>query len=76
MIQMLITVMELFKGPYFSVGAASRHFWPNSAIVNGTMHIPVFVIYEFFFTCFMVECKRSYIFQISSDEMIIEIYGL
>ena len=40
MIQMLITVMELFKGPYFRVGAASRHFWPNSAIVNGrTTHI-------------------------------------
>ena len=37
MIQTLSIVMELFKGPYFSVGAAaSRRFWPNSAIVNDT----------------------------------------
>ena len=36
MIQTLCTVMQLFKGSYFSVDAASRHFWPNSAIANGT----------------------------------------
>ena len=34
--------MELFKGPYVSVDAASRHFsdlWPNSAIANSTTHV-------------------------------------
>ena len=39
MIQTLCTVMQLFKGSYFSVDAASRHFWPNSAIANGTTHV-------------------------------------
>ena len=29
MIQTLCTVMQLFKGSYFSVDAASRRFWPN-----------------------------------------------
>ena len=40
-IQTLFTVMQLFKGSYihFSVDAASRHFWPNSAIANGTTHV-------------------------------------
>ena len=38
-IQTLSTVMQLFKGSYFSVGAASRHFWPNSAIANSTTHL-------------------------------------
>ena len=37
-IETLSTVMQLFKGSYFSQGAASRHLWPNSAIPNGTMH--------------------------------------
>ena len=37
MIQRLCTVMQLFKG--FSVDAASRHFWPNSAIANGASYI-------------------------------------
>ena len=36
---LLSTVMQLFRGPYFSVGAASRHFWPNSAITNSTTHV-------------------------------------
>ena len=39
---MLRTVVELFKGPYVSVDAASRHlsdFWPNSAIANSTTHV-------------------------------------
>ena len=36
MIQTLCTVRQLFKGSYFSVDAISRHFWPNSAIANGT----------------------------------------
>ena len=39
MIQTLNTVMQLFKGSNFSMRAASRHFWPNSAIANGTMHV-------------------------------------
>ena len=39
MIQTLCTVMQLFKGSYFSVDATSRHFWPNSAIANGTTHV-------------------------------------
>ena len=39
MIQTLCTVMQLFKGSYFSVDAASRHFWPNSAIANGETHV-------------------------------------
>ena len=38
-IQTLSTVMLLFKGSYFSVDAASRHFWPNSAIANSTTHV-------------------------------------
>ena len=37
MIQMLSTVMQLFKGSYLSVDAASRHLRPNSAI--GTTHV-------------------------------------
>ena len=39
MIQTLCTVMQLFKVSYFSVDAASRHFWPNSVIANGTTHV-------------------------------------
>ena len=38
MIQTLCTVMRLFNGSYFSVDA-SKHFWPNSAIANGTTHV-------------------------------------
>ena len=50
MIQTQCTVVQLFKGSYFSVDAASRHF--NARI------------YEFCFTCFnWVEYKRSYIFK-------------
>ena len=45
--------MQLFKGSYFSVDATSRHFWPNSAIANGTDAR----IYELCFTCFKVEYK-------------------
>ena len=39
MTQILNTVTELFKSPYFSVGASSRHFGPNSANANGTTHV-------------------------------------
>ena len=31
--------MQLFKGSYFSVGAASRHFLPNLAIANGSTDV-------------------------------------
>ena len=41
MIQTLITVMQLFKGSYFSVASGSRHLWPNAAIVNGTMYMNI-----------------------------------
>ena len=36
MIQTLSTVMQLFKGSYFSVAVGWRHLRPNSAIANGT----------------------------------------
>ena len=36
---MLNTVMHLFKGSQFIVGPASRLFWTNSAIANGTTHV-------------------------------------
>ena len=39
MIQTLCTVMQLFKGLYFSVDATSRHLWPNLAIVNSRAHV-------------------------------------
>ena len=39
MIQTLSTVMQLFKGSYFSVAAGSRHLWSNSAIANGTTYV-------------------------------------
>ena len=39
MIQTLSTVMQLFKGSYFSVGGTSRHFFPNLAIANGTTDV-------------------------------------
>ena len=39
MIQTLSTVMQLFIGSYSSVAAASRHFRPNSAIVNDKTHV-------------------------------------
>ena len=39
MIQTLYTVMQLFKGSYFRVDAASKQFRPNSVIGNGTTHV-------------------------------------
>ena len=41
MIQMLSTVMQLFKGSwFFKCGCAgSRHLWPNLAIANGTTYV-------------------------------------
>ena len=39
MIQTLCSMMQLLKGSYSSVGAASRHFWPNSGTANGTVHV-------------------------------------
>ena len=43
MIQMLSTVMQLFKGSYFSVAAGSRPLWPNSAIANDTTYMNYYV---------------------------------
>ena len=66
MIQTLCTVKCscLRVHNYFSVDAASRHFWPNSAIVNGTTHFNTQRISEFCFACFnCVEYKTSYIFK-------------
>ena len=39
MIQTQCTVMQLLKGSYVRVSAASRHFRTNSAIANCTMHV-------------------------------------
>ena len=61
MIQTLSTVMQLFKGSYFSVGAASTYFLPNPAIANGTTH--VFRNLSFPFYLLQGREKRSYIFQ-------------
>ena len=54
--------MELFKGPYFSVGAASDFSVgavSDSIRLSRTVQRTYFIIYEFCFTCFKVECKRS-----------------
>ena len=61
MIQTLNTVMQLFKGSNFSMRAASRHFWPNSAIAIQRMY---FIIYEFCFTNFEVEYKSHIFFKV------------
>ena len=71
MIQTLSTVMQLFKGSYFSVGADSKHFWPNSAIAIARYLMNV--MYELCFTCFKVEYKRSYNFHSFSNKTIIVI---
>ena len=39
MIQTVSSVMQLFKGSYFSVAAGLRHLWSNSAIANGAMYV-------------------------------------
>ena len=59
MIETLSTGMELFKGPYFSLGAASR------LRLSRTVQRTFFIIHE-------VGCKRSYIFQSSSSETMID----
>ena len=71
MIQTLSTVMQLFKGSYFSVGATSKHFWPNSAIAIARYLTNV--MYELCFSCFKVEYKRSYNFHSFSNKTIIVI---
>ena len=42
MIQTVSTVMQLFKGSYFSVAAGLRHLWPNSAIASRTTYVKMF----------------------------------
>ena len=72
MIQTLSTVMQLFKGSFFSMGAASRR---DLIRLSRTVQHTYFIIYELNFTCFKVGYKRSYhdIFQSSSNETIINI---
>ena len=36
---LMIQTLYMFKGSYFSVGAASRHFWPNLAMADSTTHV-------------------------------------
>ena len=43
-------------------------------LLTGNWWGDYFIIYEVCFTCFKVEYKRSYIFQSSSNEKIIEIW--
>ena len=62
--------MELLKGPYFSVLLQGIS---DQIRLMRTVQRTYVVMYEFCFTCFNVECKRSYIFQSSSNETIIEI---
>ena len=74
MVQTLSTVMQLFKGSYFSVGAASVQDFSALIRPSRTVQCTYFMIYEFCFICFKVEYERSYIFQSSSNETIIDIY--
>lgn len=46
MIQILSTVMQLFKGSRFSMGAASRHLWPIS-VMRLMVQRMYFIAYEF-----------------------------
>ena len=50
------TVMQLFKGSYFSVAAGLRHLCPNSAIAN---HGKGHNVSELHFTCFKAKYKKS-----------------
>ena len=76
MIQTLNTVMQLFKGSNFSMWLLRDISSPIRP--SRTVQRMYFIIYEFCFTNFEVEYKRSYIFQSSSSEKsIIDIrYGL
>ena len=56
MIQTVSTVMQLFKGSYFSVAAGLRHLCPNSAIAN---HGKGHNVRELCFACFEVKYKKS-----------------
>ena len=64
--------MQLFKGSFFSVGAALRR---DLIRLSRMVQHTYFIVYELNFTCFMVGYKRSYhdIFQSSSNETIIDI---
>ena len=54
MIQTLSTVMQLFKGSYFSVAAGSRNLWPNSAIAKCTTYV------NYVSSAATVKYKKSY----------------
>ena len=51
MIQILSTVMQLFKGSRFSMGAVSRHLWPIS-VMRLTVQRMYFIAYEF---CYLLQ---------------------
>ena len=71
MIQTLSTVMQLFEGCIFQFGCCFNTF--DLIRLSRTVQRTYFIIYEFCFACFKVEYKRSYIFQSSSNETIIEL---
>ena len=66
MIQTLSTAMQLFKGSNF--GGWISNLIRLSQIMVQCMY---FIISEFCYMFFKVECKRSYIFQSSSNETLI-----
>ena len=61
--------MQLFKGSYFSVGAALRHY--GLIWLSQTVQRTYFITFEFCFTCFKVEYKKSYIFQKCANKTLI-----
>ena len=61
-------MIQTYSDAFFSVGAASRR---DLIRLSRTVQHTYFIIYEFCFTCFKVEYKRTYIFQSSSNETLI-----
>ena len=64
--------MQLFKGSYFTVGAAQDI--SDLIRLSQTIQRTYVIIYEFCFICFKVEYRRPCISQSSSSETIIHIY--
>ena len=64
MIERLCTVIQLFKGSYFSVCVVLLQDISDLIQLSGTVQGIYFLIYEFCYTCFKVEYKRSYIFKV------------
>ena len=61
MIKTLSTVMQLFNGSSIFVWVLLQDI-SDLIRLSRTVQRAYFIIYEFCFTCFMVEYKRSYIF--------------